>query len=129
MTEWITPGSLASLARAVWQGVRHRKAKRVAAEAEKIEWQVRRGEWCAFGASARTEKHGRLHQSFQQKSQDYRLLLSEEDYKKSGIASRTGLVAVRWRENGCPVAANARPAARDRKRGDGLWEVRLRRHL
>ena len=128
MPEWLTLAGALRVVRAGWQQIRHSREKRVAAEEKKIEWQTPTRKWRDFGASARTEKDGEPLRSFRQRSQDYSLLLSEEDYAASGFGDRTGLVAVRWREHGHWVQATARPPARDRKRGDGLREVVLRRH-
>lgn len=131
MSEWLIPvlaAVVGALVVGAIQWIRSRAKKHARAKTSRVEYRTPKGKWRALGASARTEKYGKPLRSFRQRSQDYSLLLTEEDYAASGFGDRTGLVAVRWRENGHWVQATARPPARDRKRGDGLREVVLRRH-
>lgn len=136
MSDWLIPmlsagfgAVVGAFGMAAIQSYRSRAEKRARAKAATIEWQTPTGKWCAFGASARTKRDGELLQTWDQKSQDYLLLLNQEDYDASGMANRTDTVTVRWREDGQFVEAMTQCIGPDRKCGDRLMEIELRRDM
>lgn len=132
MSDWLIPvlsAGFGAVVMAAIQSYRNRAEKRARAKAATIEWSTPAGKWRAFGASARTERDGELLQTWDQKSQDYLLLLNQADYGASGMADRRDTVTVRWREGGHFVEAMTQCIGPDRQRGDRLMEIELRRDM
>ncbi len=125
MLEWLSLSGAVSLVRTLVGWVGGALTKRAAS----VEYRTASGKWRRLGRSARTERDGELLQTWDQKSQDYLLLLNQEDYDASGVADRTDTVTVRWREDGHFVEAVTQCIGPDRQRGDGLMEIELRRDM